>query len=135
MTGAKPLPVIDELSRPYWDALRRRELRLPRCGGCQHLWVEPRRACPRCGSAAVEWAQMSGHGTVWSRTVFHHLYFDGFRDELPYNVVVVALDEGPRLYSNVVDAPDAAIAIGQRVAAVFEDATPEVTLLKFRLAE
>jgi uncharacterized OB-fold protein len=70
---------------------------------------------------------------VWTKTIFHQVYFPGFRDEVPYNVVMIALDEGPRLYSNVVGTPNDEIRIGDRVEAVFDDVTSEVTLLKFRI--
>ena len=51
---------------------------------------------------------------------------------MPYAVVVVELEEGARLLSNVVDCPVREIAVGMPVEVVFEDVTPEVTLPKFR---
>ena len=51
--------------------------------------------------------------------------------ELPYAVVLVKLDEGPRLYSNLVGVTNDAIRIGMRVRARFEPVTEEVTLVKF----
>lgn len=129
----KPLPAIDERNGPYWEALRRHELRLPRCGACGHLRFEPHRSCPRCGSQDTQWPRLSGQGEVWSVCVFHQVYFAGFRDEAPYNVAAIELEEGVRLYSNVVGSANHEVRIGRKVEAVFEDVTPEVTLLKFRL--
>ncbi|MCP8938762.1 Zn-ribbon domain-containing OB-fold protein [Alsobacter sp. SYSU M60028] len=131
----KPLPVVDSRNRPYWEALRRHELRLPRCAACGTLRFAPFRHCPACGSEDTEWPQLSGRGTIWSRAIFHQVYFEGFRDEAPYNVVLVQLDEGVKLYSNIVGADNAEIRIGRRVEACFDDVTPEVTLLKFRLVD
>ena len=45
--------------------------------------------------------------------------------------VLVKLDEGPRLYSNLVGVTNDAIRIGMRVRARFEPVTDAVTLVKF----
>ena len=131
MTYSKPLPQIDERNRPYWDGLREGQLRLPRCEDCGKLRYTPYRLCPSCGSERTSWARLSGKGTVWSACRFHQVYFEGFRAETPYSVVLVELDEGVKVYSNLVGNPSLA-EVGQRVEAVFEPATAEVTLLKFR---
>ena len=131
---AKPLPKIDDSNRQFWEGLRRREVRFLQCGACGYLRFYPFRHCPRCGSEQGEWTPVSGTGTIWSLGIFHQVYFEGFRPEIPYNVVIVELDAGPRLYSNIVDAPNEAIRIGARVEPVFSDVTPEITLLKFRLS-
>lgn len=132
---AKPLPAIDDDNRPYWEGLKARELRLPHCTSCGTIRFQPFRHCPKCGSEETAWTALSGRGRIWSRCAFHQVYFEGFRDEVPYNVAVVELEEGPRLYSNIVGRDYDAIAIGQPVEAVFEDATPDVTLLKFRVVD
>jgi len=46
----------------------------------------------------------------------------------------VALDEGPRMISNVVGVPPAEIRVGMPLEVVFEAVSPEVTLPKFRVA-
>ena len=130
---AKPLPVVDDANKPYWHALKSHELRLLRCDSCGEFRLYPFRQCPYCGHDRATWAALSGKGQVWTKTVFHHVYFEGFRGEIPYNVVVVELDEGPRVYSNIVGKPNDEIRIGDRVEAVFDDVTPDVTLLKFRI--
>lgn len=130
----KPLPQIDDANRPFWDGLKAREVRLLHCNACGRLGYYPFRHCPRCGSEDREWVRMAGTGTVWSLGFFHQVYFEGFRDEVPYNVVVIELDEGPRLYSNIVGTANDEIRIGDRVGPVFEDVTPDVTLLKFQIA-
>jgi uncharacterized OB-fold protein len=68
---------------------------------------------------------------VWSFCVFHKVYFEGFAAEAPYAVVLVELDEGVRVYSNLIDMPLEAIRIGMRVHAVFDRVTDAVTLPKF----
>ncbi len=55
-----------------------------------------------------------------------------FKDDLPYNVVLVQLEEGPMMFSNVVGIANDAITVDMPVEAVFEDVTDEFTLIKFR---
>ena len=50
---------------------------------------------------------------------------------MPYAVALVELDEGVKIYSNLVGVPREEIRIGMRVRAVFEQVTDEVTLVKF----
>ena len=54
-----------------------------------------------------------------------------YQDQIPYNVSLVDLDEGPRLVSNVVDIPPADVKVGMAVEVVFED-HDEYTLPKFK---
>ncbi|MBI4182794.1 MAG: OB-fold domain-containing protein [Proteobacteria bacterium] len=130
----KPLPAVDDLNRPFWEGVRRRELRLLRCEGCGGYRFRSFRLCPKCGGDKATWVETSGKGTIWSYGIFHKAYFEGFKDEVPYNVVLVELAEGPRLYTNLVGARNDQIRIGMPVEAVFEDVTPEVTLVKFKPA-
>jgi len=130
---SKPLPDINDANRPFWEALRRRELRLLRCDSCGELRLHPFRRCPHCSHEKATWTTLSGKGKVWTKTVFHQLYFEGFRNDVPYNVVVIEMDEGPRLYSNIVGTDNTDIRIGDRVEACFDDVTPDVTLLKFSI--
>lgn len=133
-TYTKPLPLVDAQSRPYWEAARRHELRLPKCDACGALRVQFERWCPRCGSEKSTWNRLSGRGTVWSHCTFHRPYFKQFEPDLPYGVALVQLDEGPKLITNIVGIERSGIRIGLQVHAVFEDVTPEVTLIKFRPA-
>lgn len=45
--------------------------------------------------------------------VFYQKYFDGMKDELPYPVAMVKLEEGPYLLTNLegIDAADAKIGV------------------------
>ena len=62
----------------------------------------------------------------------HQVYHPAFADAVPYAIVVVELEEGARVLSNLVDCPTADVAIGLPVEVVFEDVAPDVTLPKFR---
>lgn len=131
-TAEKPLPAIIASEKPYWDYARRHELRVQRCGHCAALRYPASPICPDCGRGEHVWARMSGRGKVLSWVVFHRAYFDGFADDLPYNVAMVALEEGPVLISAVEEIDNADLRKGLPVEAVFEDRTPEISILKFR---
>jgi uncharacterized OB-fold protein len=129
---AKPLPEITPEMAPFWEAARRHELVVQRCLGCGTPRFPARDRCSRCLSREAEWTRVSGRGTVFSFAVMHQVYHPGFADEVPYAVVVVEVEEGARLISNLVGCPPHEVAIGMPVEVVFEDVTPEVTLPKFR---
>lgn len=131
----KPLPRIDALSAPYWEGTRNGELRLQRCTACGTFRFPASPWCAHCRTNVFEWVPTSGKGEVWSWCVFHKAYFEGFANEMPYAVALVKLDEGPRVYSNLVGIALPGIYIGLRVRAVFERATDAVTLVKFAMDE
>jgi uncharacterized OB-fold protein len=131
---AKSLPRIDEESKGYWEACQRHELVIQQCTACGALRHYPRALCPACLSSAVEWVRSRGRGTVYTFTVTYQNQAPGFRDALPYVLAYVELDEGVRLLTNIVDCAPDAVRIGLPVEVVFEDATPAVTLPKFKPA-
>ena len=131
---SKPLPAVSELNRPFWDALRNRMLLLPKCNACGLVWYPPSPFCPDCWSKDFTWKRLSGKGQVNSWVVFHQAYFSSLKDDIPYNVAEVELDEGPRLLTNLVDVSNDKIEAGMIVEIVYDDVTENVTLAKFRPA-
>src|SRR6266849_81693 len=108
----KPLPNInDPLSRPFWDAARRHELMMQKCPSCGFVRYPAARACPECLEINDEWVQLSGRGTIWSFGIYHHVFNQNFCDEIPYNVALVQLEEGPRLVTNIVGVPNADLRV------------------------
>lgn len=128
----KPLPAISSLNQPYWEGLRKRELKLPKCDACAMVWYPPSPLCPKCWSREFTWTRLSGRGRVSSWVVFHQSYFRGFESEVPYNVAEVELDEGPRLLTNLVGISNDQIRAHMPVEIVFDDVTEVVTLAKFK---
>ena len=127
-----PLPVPSEDSAPFWDYLRQGALRLQRCLVCAAFAHPPRLMCPHCGSFDREWAAVSGRGTVYSFVVTRQAVHPAFEGHTPYATVVVELEEGPRLTSNLVDVPAGEVHIGLPVELVLVTVTEEVTLPLFR---
>jgi uncharacterized OB-fold protein len=134
--SSKPLPrpISPELTRPFWEAATRHELVMPRCTICDHLFFYPRSECPRCLSNHLEWMQVSGRGRLHTYTVVYQPANAAFRDDTPYIYAVVQLDEGPRMVSNVVQCDLDAVKVDMPLEAIFDDVTPECTLVKFKPA-
>lgn len=131
----KPIPVIDERSRPWWEAIKRHEVLLQSCRSCGHVVFPPATNCPNCQAANLEWLPASGRGVIWSWAVFHKSYFLSFAADIPYAVAIVELEEGPRVWTQIIDVQNSDLSIGLAVQAVFDDVTDDVTLLKFKLAQ
>lgn len=129
-----PRPIHPELTRPFWEAAQRRELVMPRCKTCDHLFFYPRSECPRCLSSDLEWVKVSGRGRLHSFTVIHQPANAAFRNDVPYVYAVVQLAEGPRMVSNIVQCDLGALKVDMPLEAVYDAVTPEWTLVKFKPA-
>jgi len=79
------------------------------CADCSAAFFYPRVLYPVCGSGALEWRESAGRGTVYATTAVHS------RNRDPRNVVLVDLDEGFRMMSQVEGVPAEEVEIGTRV--------------------
>jgi len=91
--------------------------------------------CSNCLSTRAKWVAVSGRGEVYSFNVMHQVYHPGFAAEVPYAVVVVKLEEGPKVVSNLVGVKPQQIKCGMPVEVIFEKVSDQVTLPKFRLRD
>lgn len=98
----RPKPVPTPETHHYWEGARAGELRLQRCRSCARAYFPPRPFCPRCASGDTEVFRASGRATLYSY-VIHERPAPGF--EPPYAIAVVALEEGPRMMTSLVDVP------------------------------
>jgi uncharacterized OB-fold protein len=131
-------PVKDTTGAPFWEYAARGEHRDQACADCGELRFPPRPCCPHCQSFADQWRPVSGRGRVWSYVVPHPPLLPDYAAQAPYNVVVVELEEAPRirLVGNLVTAAGAPlnsldpgrIRIGARVHVVFADGLPQWVL-------
>jgi uncharacterized OB-fold protein len=137
----RPRPVLDALSRPFWEGARDGQLTIQRCSDCGYFRHPPRPLCERCASEASEFVPVSGRGRVFSFTTNYQRNVSGFEEAVPYVNLIVELDEQPGLYLlGDIPADEAAwVAIDVPVEVVFEpfeDASGEPTALpQFRPAE
>lgn len=114
----KPRPMIDPWNKRFWEATNDGVL-LGQQDEAGNMWFPPSPVSPYTRTKAWEWKALSGYGTVASWVMFHQKYFAGFGDTMPYNVAMVRLDEGPLIYTNVVELEDTALSIGMRVTVRF----------------
>lgn len=100
-------------SHPFTSALNQGVLRYQRCTDCGRAQTLTRLACSHCGSAALQWHDACGDGTVVAASVVSRAPSDEFRPLAPYTLVLVHLAEGP----NVMGHATAGVAIGDSVKA------------------
>jgi uncharacterized OB-fold protein len=135
MAYDKPLPEITEENRSFWEACALGTLSLQRCGACGRFRYPIAAVCPRCLATDFAWTPVSGRGRVFSYVVFHQVYHRAFQGDVPYNVALVQLEEGPFMFSNIVGIPNEDLRCDMPVCVVFERATETVVLPRFRPAE
>jgi len=120
----RPLPRTDEFdTREFWAATGNKELKYQQCDSCGTVVFYPRRHCTGCTDGRLSWKTASGKGRVYSYSVVRQSYHPFFRNQVPYAVAWIDLDEGPRILSNVVgvDDPLNDVSIGQRVEVQWEE--------------
>jgi uncharacterized OB-fold protein len=97
---SRPVTVRDELG--FWEGADRRELVIQRCTGCGTRRHPPAPMCADCGSLDFTYEPVQGTGRVLSWILSRHPN----RPDDPRRVVIlVELDEGLRVVSNLVDPP------------------------------
>ena len=112
----KPLPQLEAMSAPFWRGVAEGRLLHQRCPACGHRQFYPRPVCTVCGGDP-EWAESSGRGTVHTFTVIRQFGGAGFREELPYVVAMIELEEGVRMMGNVTGCAVEEVRIGMPVEA------------------
>lgn len=134
----KPVPEVTPLTRPFWEAAAHRELRLQQCSTCGHIRFPIGPVCTQCLHDGFDWVRLSGKGRVLSHLVFHRAYSPAWRDEVPYSVIMLQLEEGPRMFSDVVDPERRFIdvdLVGRTVEATFDVIAPGIGVPRFAIVE
>lgn len=105
----------------YREALRAGRLMFQRCTHCGAAQLPERPECTSCLGDQLTWEQASGRGRLISWVVYHSSFNPADKRPLPYTVAFVALEEGPRVITNIVDCADPeALRIEQPVVMVIE---------------
>jgi uncharacterized OB-fold protein len=132
----RPLPVADDLTRPFWDAVGDDRLAIQRCQRCRTYFHPPMPHCDICESRDLRFETVSGRGTIYSFTRLHSSALDAFAAAAPYAVVFVELTEQPWLLltCNMDGTEPMAITIGAPVEVTFVNIGDGVVLPDFRLA-
>ena len=123
-----PLPDVDDpVMRPFWDGAREGKLMLQRERATGIVHWPPKPMYWR-GGDRLEWCEASGRGVVHSWVVAHEPFLPAVRHLLPLVLVLVAVDEGPRLVGYMVNTSPEAMRFGMPVRVVFKRLTDQVTL-------
>lgn len=135
-----PVPMADGLDAPYWEATRRGELLVQRCGACGTWQWGPEWLCHACRSFDMKWTPVAPTGMIYSWERPWHPVHPALKDHGPYIVVLVELPQAGnvRMIGNLLGDPLQTVTIGAAVEAVFEpheDADPPYTLVQWRVVE
>ncbi len=124
---AYPIPVPDNISAPFWDAVNQRRLVLQFCELCDRLQYPPGRACGECGSdTSLGWKEVSGAGHIREYLVTHDTRVRLKQPDQPFNLAIVTLDEDPGItfLSNLPGTPVDEVPVGAGVELTFVEAAP-----------
>lgn len=119
LTEKRPDRTLGGPHSEFWDWCAKGELRLQKCTSCgQYTWP-PTEACEACGGA-MEWQRMSGRGKLASWCTFERPYY-GDMMPVPYDTILVELEEGPLFLSNPQGYTWREMEVGMPVALAFVD--------------
>ena len=133
MATQTPSPVMGLYDHPLWNSIRAGRMCLPRCLDCGKLHYPPGPVCPHCLSSNLEWQPISGRGTILSWVIYHRTYLEAYPE--PYNVIVVRLEEGPIMASNLEGPAPAENWIGQPVRMTYTTMPDGFVLPRFVLKQ
>ncbi len=132
----RPIPVPDDLTKPFWEAAKKGVLELQRCQSCGRYNHPPEPTCTICLSTDLKFEPVSSKGTIYSYSIKHQAD-QRFSPVVPYACLVVELDgtKGAVLVGNLLEAPYTEAKIGRRVEVIFEKLNDNITLPQFRLVK
>jgi uncharacterized OB-fold protein len=126
-------PPVTRDTQFFWDGVKAHKLLIQRCTGCRTLRHPPRPMCPKCNSVGWDTIEASGRGHVHSFVMPRHPAFPWMEEN--YIVVLVDLEEGTRLVSNLCGIAPDDVRIGMPVELFFESFDEGLVLPQFRPAE
>ncbi len=129
-----PIPIPDELSKPFWDAADRKQLVAQRCRNCGRYQHPPQKTCASCASRRMEWAPLSGRGVIYSYSVMHDSRVRLLQAQQPFTILTVQAEESPDLWflSTLPGVQLGKIDVGDPVAVDFEEVAPGRYIPQFK---
>jgi uncharacterized OB-fold protein len=128
----RPLPQITKDSEAFWASTHEHAMRMQKCSRCHKFRFYPSEACHFCASLDYTWELISGKGRIHSWTVLERARGNPFENEVPITIVLVELEEGPIVTSNLIGHDEHDLEIGAPVELEYEDVNDEVTVFVFR---
>ena len=115
------LPRLEARNRDFFTA---GVLTLQQCTQCAHIQHPPDDVCEACGSFTLRPFASAGDGRIESVAVVTQAVHPLLADRVPYAIVLVSVADAPGILiaGNVVGTNPEAIAIGDHVRVVFEEA-------------
>ena len=129
-SDGRPLPQPTPTTPPFFDAAKKRKLRLQRCPR-DGFFYYPRSRCPKCLGDDWTWQDTNGLGEIYSYTVDRIAHDPAFRAFAPFAVALVELDCGPRMTARIADCEVSALRVGLPVEAHYEE-VDAITWGRFR---
>ncbi len=130
----RPLPTITQDNEEFWKSTKEHKAKLQRCNVCSKFWYYPGPVCHNCGAQDWTWTELSGKGTIYSYSVLERAKGNPYENDVPITIVLVRLEEGPVIMSNLFEYEPEELAIDAPVTIDYEDVNDEVTLAVFRPA-
>jgi len=112
---AKPIPTLTGDTSAFWNACDNEKLTYQQCSACGAVQTFPRARCASCGEGALIWKESAGTGTVLSFTEVHRGPSPAFKPDQPYMLVILDMDEGFRLMTNVRNCAADDVCIDMRI--------------------
>ena len=114
------LPRLTEANEVFFTA---GQLKVQRCTACGTVQHPPDEVCKHCQAMEFEYIDARPTGVVESYTIVHHPVHPMLKERVPYNVVVVALDEHPGVHivGNVIDVDPGDVHVGMAVECTFTE--------------
>jgi uncharacterized OB-fold protein len=103
-------PRVTAFTQHFWDAIAQGRLETTVCDDCEKFTFPPKSFCPHCWSTRTHWAGLSGRGLLYSQTLIHAAPAI-FRDEAPYRVGIVDLEEGLRVATRILSETTPALDV------------------------
>ena len=105
------LPQVTETNRAFFTSGK---LMVQHCIDCDRVQHPPEDICIWCQGTNIDYLEAKGTGVVYSYVLPHHPPNEILLTRVPYNIVLVSLDDYPhvRIVGNLLDVPNEEIAIG-----------------------
>ena len=131
----KPIPAVVELTRPFWEGAHSGKLMMQKCSACGTMNFLPKPWCVDCGSRKLSWVEVRPTGKIYSYTIAYTVMmnYPGWAEDIPVIEGIIDLDDGGRLYAQIIDEDPSNARIGARVLAHFVKITENIGIPKFRI--
>lgn len=122
--AAAPMPIVNDLSRPFWTAAAKGRLALPHCVATGRPFWPPAPSSPFRTAGGVDWREVAAAGTLLSLVVYRRAFQQELAEALPYGIGLVEVAPGVRLLAHIA-RPDEGIAAGDSVRLEFRPLMPQ----------